>query len=36
MTGTPEGVGEIHTGERFEGLVLAGSKKLVAASWGAQ
>ena len=36
MTGTPEGVGEIRTGERFEGLVLAGSKPLVAASWVAQ
>jgi 2-keto-4-pentenoate hydratase/2-oxohepta-3-ene-1,7-dioic acid hydratase in catechol pathway len=36
MTGTPEGVGEIRTGERFEGLVLAGSKQLVAASWVAQ
>ena len=36
MTGTPEGVGEIRTGERFEGLVLAGSKQLVAANWVAQ
>lgn len=36
MTGTPEGVGEIKTGERFEGLVLAGSKRLVTASWVAQ
>jgi 2-keto-4-pentenoate hydratase/2-oxohepta-3-ene-1,7-dioic acid hydratase in catechol pathway len=36
MTGTPEGVGEIRTGECFEGLVLAGSRQLVTASWVAQ
>jgi len=36
MTGTPEGVGELRTGERFEGRVLAGSKELVTATWIAQ
>lgn len=36
MTGTPEGVGAIRTGERFEGRVLADNKELVAATWVAQ
>ncbi len=36
MTGTPEGVGSIHKGERFEGRILAGDKVLVSASWVAQ
>jgi 2-keto-4-pentenoate hydratase/2-oxohepta-3-ene-1,7-dioic acid hydratase in catechol pathway len=33
MTGTPEGVGAIHRGERFEGRILAGGNTLVSASW---
>jgi 2-keto-4-pentenoate hydratase/2-oxohepta-3-ene-1,7-dioic acid hydratase in catechol pathway len=33
MTGTPEGVGVINKGERFEGTVLAGDEVLVSASW---
>jgi len=33
MTGTPEGVGVINMGERFEGAVLADNKVLVSASW---
>jgi 2-keto-4-pentenoate hydratase/2-oxohepta-3-ene-1,7-dioic acid hydratase in catechol pathway len=36
MTGTPEGVGPIHRGERFEGRILSGDKVLVSASWVAQ
>jgi 2-keto-4-pentenoate hydratase/2-oxohepta-3-ene-1,7-dioic acid hydratase in catechol pathway len=36
MTGTPEGVGEIHTGERFEARILAGTRTLLTASWVAQ
>jgi len=36
MTGTPAGVGEIRTGERFEGRVLDKYKQLVAATWIAQ
>jgi 2-keto-4-pentenoate hydratase/2-oxohepta-3-ene-1,7-dioic acid hydratase in catechol pathway len=36
MTGTPAGVGGIHTGERFEGRVLSKSKALVRAAWVAQ
>ena len=36
MTGTPAGVGEIHTGERFEAAVGAGSRKLVSVVWVAQ
>jgi len=36
MTGTPEGVGAIHKGERFDGRILAGGKVLVSASWVAQ
>ncbi len=36
MTGTPEGVGAINRGERFDGAVLNGSKVLVQASWIAQ
>jgi 2-keto-4-pentenoate hydratase/2-oxohepta-3-ene-1,7-dioic acid hydratase in catechol pathway len=36
MTGTPQGVGEIKTGERFQGRVLVRNKELVAASWVAQ
>ena len=33
MTGTPEGVGVINQGERFEGAVLADNEVLVSASW---
>ena len=33
MTGTPEGVGVINKGERFEGAVLADNEVLVSASW---
>ena len=36
MTGTPEGVGGIRTGERFEGRVLAENRQLVAVTWVAQ
>jgi 2-keto-4-pentenoate hydratase/2-oxohepta-3-ene-1,7-dioic acid hydratase in catechol pathway len=36
MSGTPEGVGEIHTGERFEARILAGTKTLLTTSWVAQ
>jgi 2-keto-4-pentenoate hydratase/2-oxohepta-3-ene-1,7-dioic acid hydratase in catechol pathway len=36
MTGTPEGVGTIQAGERFEGRILAGDKELVSAVWVAQ
>jgi 2-keto-4-pentenoate hydratase/2-oxohepta-3-ene-1,7-dioic acid hydratase in catechol pathway len=36
MTGTPEGVGPINRGERFDGAVLSGSEVLVRASWMAQ
>jgi len=36
MTGTPEGVGKIRTGERFEARVLAGAEVLVSANWVAQ
>ena len=36
MTGTPEGVGAIHKGERFDGRILAGDNVLVSASWVAQ
>ena len=36
MTGTPQGVGDIHTGQRFEGRVLAKNKEIVMASWVAQ
>ena len=36
MTGTPEGVGAINPGERFEGAVLCGEDVLVSASWVAQ
>jgi len=36
MTGTPQGVGEIRTGERFEGRILVRNKELVAATWVAQ
>ena len=36
MTGTPAGVGEIRTGERFEGRVLDRYKQLVTATWIAQ
>jgi 2-keto-4-pentenoate hydratase/2-oxohepta-3-ene-1,7-dioic acid hydratase in catechol pathway len=36
MTGTPAGVGEIRTGELFEGAVLQGTERLVTASWVAQ
>ena len=36
MTGTPEGVGRIRTGERFEGRVLRKAKTLVSATWVAQ
>jgi 2-keto-4-pentenoate hydratase/2-oxohepta-3-ene-1,7-dioic acid hydratase in catechol pathway len=33
MTGTPEGVGAIKAGERFDAQVLAGNRVLVTASW---
>jgi 2-keto-4-pentenoate hydratase/2-oxohepta-3-ene-1,7-dioic acid hydratase in catechol pathway len=36
MTGTPAGVGAIHTGERFEATVRAGSRTLVRAVWVSQ
>ncbi len=36
MTGTPEGVGVIHTGERFQGSVLVAGEVLVSATWVAQ
>ena len=36
MTGTPAGVGEIHTGERFEALVRAAGRTLTNATWVAQ
>ncbi len=36
MTGTPAGVGEIRTGELFEGAVLQGTERLVTANWVAQ
>lgn len=36
MTGTPAGVGSIHTGERFMGRVIARGKALVTAVWVAQ
>ena len=36
MTGTPAGVGEIRTGELFEGAVLQGMERLVTARWVAQ
>ena len=36
MTGTPAGVGEIRTGELFEGAVLQGIEPLVTAIWVAQ
>ena len=36
MTGTPAGVGAIHTGERFEAQVLAGGISLASATWVAQ
>ena len=36
MTGTPEGVGAIRKGERFEGRIIAGSEELVCATWIAQ
>jgi 2-keto-4-pentenoate hydratase/2-oxohepta-3-ene-1,7-dioic acid hydratase in catechol pathway len=36
MTGTPAGVGEVRTGERFTGRVLSRGKLLVEASWVAQ
>lgn len=36
MTGTPEGVGAVHRGDRFEGSILAGDKVLVSAAWEAQ
>lgn len=36
MTGTPAGVGEIHTGERFEALVSAAGHTLTKATWVAQ
>lgn len=36
MTGTPEGVGAINVGERFEGRVLTKNTPLVTASWVAQ
>ena len=33
MTGTPAGVGPIHTGERFEATVRASGRALVQAAW---
>ena len=36
MTGTPEGVGVVNAGEHFEGVVLAGTEKLVTATWTAE
>ena len=36
MTGTPAGVGPIHTGERFEATVRAAGRILVRAAWVAQ
>ena len=36
MTGTPEGVGAIRKGERFDGRIVAGGNVLVSASWVAQ
>jgi len=36
MTGTPGGVGSIHTGEHFEAQVMARGKVLASASWVAQ
>jgi len=36
MTGTPEGVGAIEAGERFDARVLAGEQVLVKASWVAR
>lgn len=36
MTGTPEGVGPVRPGERFEGRIMAGGELLVSASWVAQ
>ena len=36
MTGTPAGVGAIHTGERFEARVLESGRNLVSATWVAQ
>jgi 2-keto-4-pentenoate hydratase/2-oxohepta-3-ene-1,7-dioic acid hydratase in catechol pathway len=36
MTGTPAGVGAVHTGERFEAQVLAAGRSLVSATWVAQ
>ncbi len=36
MSGTPAGVGEIHTGEEFSGRVLQKGRVLAAATWVAQ
>lgn len=36
MTGTPAGVGEIHTGQRFKGRILKGPATLASCSWVAQ
>jgi len=36
MTGTPQGVGEVRTGQRFEGRVLLGERELARATWVAQ
>jgi hypothetical protein len=36
MTGTPEGVGVVRTGERFQAAVMCGDRVLVAATWVAQ
>ncbi len=36
MTGTPEGVGEIRAGQRFEARVLAGAEVLLTSAWIAQ
>ena len=36
MTGTPAGVGPVHTGERFHGRVLDGERELISGAWLAQ
>ena len=36
MTGTPAGVGAIHSGERFHGRVLDGERELISGAWLAQ
>lgn len=36
MTGTPKGVGQVKSGERFSGRVLSGKRVLVSAEWQAE